>query len=134
MNRLRLAARPLAFCMLDATITLIGQPEAYWAGDLLAAREANPLGRWLLHLDPLAFIAGVVGSLAVYALLLTRLPANLARVAAFAILFLHAVGASTWLLHWGISGYIAAVLLLLAGSRVLAHAWQMPECRPSHVP
>jgi hypothetical protein len=127
MNRFRLGVGPLAFCLLDATLTLFGQPEAYWSGDLLAAREANPLGRWLLHLDPLAFVAGAAGSLALYALLLVRLPENQARVTAFAILFLYAVGASTWLLRWGMPGYTMAVLLLLAASRVLVHAWQRPQ-------
>jgi hypothetical protein len=124
MNRTLLCAGPLAFCLLDATLTLLGQGEAYWSGDRLAAREANPLGLWLLHLNPVAFVGGAAISLALYALLLTWLPANLARVAAFAILFLHAVGAATWLLRWGIAGYLMAVLLLLAGSRVLAHCWQ----------
>jgi hypothetical protein len=126
MSRFRLCAGPLAFCLLDATLTLLGQSEAYWSGDWLAAREANPLGLWLLHLHPIAFVAGVAVSLAIYALALTWLPANLARVAAFAILFLHAVGASTWLVRWGIAGYPMAVLLLLAGSRILALCWQKP--------
>jgi hypothetical protein len=127
MNRLRLCAGPLAFCLLDATLTLHGQPEVYWLGDFLAAREANPVGRWLLHLGPTPFIAGVAGLLLLYMLLLTRLSANLARVAAFAILFPHALGASTWAVSWGIPGYVLAVLVLLAGSRVLAYGWQRPE-------
>jgi hypothetical protein len=124
MNRLRLSAGPLTFCVLDATLTLIGQPEAYWTGDRLAAREANPLGLWLLHLDPLAFVAGVGVALGVYALLLVRAPVNLARVIAFVILFLHAVGAATWLVRLGVSGYVLAVLLLLVASRVLVFGWQ----------
>jgi hypothetical protein len=124
MDRLRLCAGPLGFCLLDATLTLLGQPAAYWGGDLLAAREANPAGLWLLHLHPLAFPAGVLTSLSLYALLLARLPANLARVAAFLILFLHGVGASTWLLRGGAAGYMLAALLLLAASWVLERCWR----------
>jgi hypothetical protein len=124
MSRLRLCAAPLAFCLLDATLTLLGQPEAYWSGDRLAAREANPLGLWLLWLHPLGFAAGVATSLLLYALLLTWSPPNLARVLAFAILFLHGVGASTWLLRWGAVGYLLAVLLLLTASWLLERCWQ----------
>ncbi len=127
MNRLRLSAVPLAFCVLDATLTLCGQGEAYWSGDFLAAREANPVGLWLLHAGPLVFVAGIGVLLSMYALLLTRLPTNLARVAAFAILFPHALGACTWIVPLGVPGYFLAVVLLLVGSRLLAYAWQRPE-------
>jgi hypothetical protein len=127
MNRPRLSAGPLTFCVLDATLTLCGQPHAYWSGDLLTAREANPVGLWLLHAGPLAFVAGMAGLLSMYVLLLMRLPVNLARVAAFAILFPHALGACSWIVPLGIPGYVLAVLLLFAGSRLLAYAWQRPE-------
>jgi hypothetical protein len=124
MNRLRLCAGPLCFCLLDATLTLAGQPEAYWTGDRLAAREANPLGRWLLYVDPLAFLAGVGLSLGLYAAALALAPPSAARVLAFVILFAHALGASTWLVRWGLAGYLLAALVLLAASRVLGHGWQ----------
>jgi hypothetical protein len=130
MSRIRLCVGPLTFCILDATFTLIGQPEAYWSGDFLSAREANPLGRWLLHVQPLAFVVGVTASLALYALLLVRLPANLARVAAFLILFFHSVGASTWLLRWGILGNALAVLLLLGASRTATVALRTSSAAP----
>jgi hypothetical protein len=124
MTRLRLCAAPLAFCLLDATLTLAGQPAAYWRGDRLAAVEFNPPGRWLLQLHPAAFAAGVAASLALYGLLLARLPPNAARALAFVILYLHAVGASTWLLPLGPPGWLLAVGLLLAASWLLGDAWQ----------
>jgi hypothetical protein len=92
-------------------------------------REANPLGGWLIHLHPLAFVAGVSVALVLYALLLRLAPANVARVLCFVILFGHAVGASTWLVRdrGGAAGYLLAALLLLAASRVLGYCWQQRE-------
>ncbi len=124
MNRARLSVGPIACCLLDATLTLAGQPEAYWSGDRLMAMEANPLARVLLHLDPFAFVAGVAAALVLYTALLSLLPDNLARVLAFVIVFAHTIAAGSWLLHWGAMGYLSAVLLLVVASRVLAYGWQ----------
>ena len=59
-----------------------------------------------------------------YAALLALAPPSVARVLAFAILFGHAVGASTWLVRWGAPGWLLAALLLLLASRVLSYGWQ----------
>jgi hypothetical protein len=105
-------------------VTLGCQPEGYWSGDRLAAREANPLGLWLLRWHLLGFAGGAVALLGLYALLLVRLPANLARVAAFVILFGHSVWVATWLVRGGVAGTVVAMVLLLAATWVLDWCWR----------
>ena len=56
-------------------------------------------------------------------LLLLRLPLNLARVAAFLILFFHAVAAGTWMLQLGWSGYLLALGWLVLASWALGWCW-----------
>lgn len=86
---------------LDATLTLSGQPEAYWLGDSSQVNEGSPDFNALLMIDPLAFVFGAVGWLAIVAFLLTLLPRNLAFSVSAIVTIGHSVGASTWLLHRG---------------------------------
>jgi hypothetical protein len=41
---LRLCLPPFAFALLDAGMTLLGQPSSYWQGDFSTALEWNPVG------------------------------------------------------------------------------------------
>jgi hypothetical protein len=102
--------------ILDVALTVAGQPDAYWAGNRLAAREANPLATWLLHVHPAAFLVGAGGLLVVYVGVISWLPINLARVAAFVLLVLHALGAARWLARHGWPGLLAGALLLAGAS------------------
>jgi hypothetical protein len=49
---------PVALCLLDATLTLTGQTEFYWAGDYSQVNEGSPTFHQLLSIHPLAFVAG----------------------------------------------------------------------------
>lgn len=86
---------------LDATLTLSGQPEAYWLGDSSQVNEGSPDFKALLAIDPLAFVLGAVGWLGIVALLLILLPRSLAFSVSAIVTIGHSVGASTWLLHRG---------------------------------
>jgi hypothetical protein len=114
----------VSLCLLDAGLTLFGQPDDYWSGDRLSAAEANPLGLWLLLWHPLAFVAGVAASILLYLVLLSTTPANLARGFAFVVVFLHALGASTWLVRWGVPGYLLAATLFVTSAQALEDGWQ----------
>ena len=126
-RRVRLWIAPIGFCAVDAAVTLVGQGPAYWSGERGEAHEANPMGLWLLHQHPLAFVVGLVASLAFYVLLMERLPGNLARLAAFVILFLHAVGGATWFVRLGVVGYALAVGWLMLASWLLSWSWREPR-------
>jgi hypothetical protein len=123
-RRTRLWVGPVLLGLLDVGLTMAGQPPAYWAGDRLAAHEANPLAAWLLHAHPAAFAVAAAGLLAGYVVLIERLPSSLARVAAFVILFLHALGASSWLARHGLPGLVAAAALLAAASWLVGWSWR----------
>src|SRR5262245_15517608 len=124
LRRVRLWLVPVAFCAVDVTATLLGQPSDYWAGQRDQVREANPVADAILRWHPLAFVVGAVALMGVYVLLIERLPRNLARVASFVIVFLHAVGAATWFVRLGVVGYALAVGWLLLGSLLLSWAWR----------
>jgi hypothetical protein len=123
-RRVRLWIGPVLMCAVDAVVTLLGQPESYWDGARHSAKESNPFGLWLLHIHPSAFVAGVMVSILGYVLLIERLPKNLARVASFLLLFLHALGAASWFIAHGILGLTAAVLWLLFASWLLGWSWK----------
>jgi hypothetical protein len=124
LRRTRLWIVPVWFCAVDAAVTLVGQSSAYWSGERGEAYEANPLGLCLLWLHPLAFAGGAAASLLLYVLLIERLPQNLARLASFVILFLHALGAATWFVRLGLIGYAVAAGWLLIASWLLGWSWR----------
>ena len=124
LRRVRLWIAPASFCAVDAAVTLVGQSPAYWSGERGEAFEANPLGLWLLWLHPLAFAGGAAASLMLYVLLIERLPINLARLASFVILFLHALGAATWFVRLGVIGYAVAAGGMLIASWLLGWSWR----------
>jgi hypothetical protein len=127
-RRVRLWVAPIVCCALDAALTLIGQPDAYWAGERGEANEANPLGRLLLHWHPLAFAAGALAAMLFYALLLERLPWNLSRVTSFVILFSHSMAAAMWcVVLFDLLGYVIATAWLLLASWLLGWSWRDPQ-------
>src|SRR4051794_27046312 len=110
-GRLWLAMPPLLLCALDGLLTLTGQPAAYWAGDFTAARELNPLFDLLLRQHPIAFLTGLAVWLTVLALAVLLLPRRLAFLAAFAGAFGHTWGATSWVVAFGVVGWLLAVLM-----------------------
>jgi hypothetical protein len=85
--------------------------------------EANPPFLWLLRLHPLAFAAGVLAWLALLASLVLLLPQGLAKALAFVALFAHTLGAGSWLVHAGGSGWLACVGLFVLAQLVLEVTW-----------
>jgi hypothetical protein len=122
-HRLGFCLAPALFCLLDAGLTLHGQPAAYWAGQFGQAVEANPPFLWLLRLHPLAFAAGVLGWLVLLGSLVLLLSAGLARALAFVALFAHTLGAASWLVDAGGSGWLACVGLFVMARLALETIW-----------
>ncbi len=89
---------PIPFCLLDASLTLIGQSADYWGGDYARVNEASPTFNHLLAIHPLAFLAGIAVWLGVVVGFLLLVPDTLALIASIAVVFGHTIGAASWLL------------------------------------
>ena len=97
-NRLLgLCLPPLAFCTLDATLTLLGQSADYWAGNHVRANEASPTFSQLLQSHPAAFVVGNLMWAAMFVGLILLLPDALALIVSIVVTVGHTFGAATWL-------------------------------------
>jgi hypothetical protein len=88
------------FWALDVTVTLVGQHAGYWQGYYWEATEGSPTFFQLLTIHPLAFVAGSIAWLAVFAALIVLLPDTLALMLSLAVAFAHTAGALTWIRQW----------------------------------
>jgi hypothetical protein len=111
---------PLLFCGLDLSLTLLGQPPEYWAGDYRLVNEASPTFHDLLAYHPLAFLAGEVVWVALFTGLILLLPETLALIACIAIVFGHTAGAASWIVWRFELGYPICHGLFLLSAIVLA--------------
>ena len=87
---------PVTLAMLDGSVTLIGQPAAYW-GDHSRVLEGTPGFRILLAHSPAAFIAGhIVWQLAFVGMILL-LPSTPALAVCLMFTLGHTIGAFSWI-------------------------------------
>jgi hypothetical protein len=88
---------PVLLAALDGSVTLMGQPDAYWEGDYSRALEGTPGFRILLTHGPLAYVAGLsVWALAFVGMILL-LPSTLALAACLLFTLGHTIGAFSWI-------------------------------------
>lgn len=114
-------------CLLasaDVGLTLSGQPAGYWQGEWHVADEANPLGRWLLHVHPLALGLTVPAEMALAGILLVVWPTQRSSRFVVVLAALHALGAASWLTRSGPLGCVSACLFLAVTLRLAARLWQ----------
>ena len=134
-NRLLgLCLPPLLFCLLDASVTLLGQSAAYWAGDYLRVNEGSPTFNHLLQIHPLVYVAGIVVWIAIFVGIILLSPDILALIFSIAVTFGHAAGAATWLLWQFHYAYQAVNGLLLVSAVLLGlgirYGWRaVPSCQ-----
>ena len=103
---------------LDGGLTLLGQPAAYWHGNLSAVNEANPVGIWFLNYGPKAFTLALTGWAGLVLLLSSALPGLLGRAFYGAVLLGHAAGALSWA-SYRAKGVLHAGAVRLGGSALL---------------
>ena len=83
--------------LFDAIITIKGQREEYWDGNLNMANEGNPIGNFMMkhHVSGIFVVCGLwfilIGILGYY------LPKKIARVFLLFVLMAHSWGASSWI-------------------------------------
>ncbi|WP_020472606.1 hypothetical protein [Zavarzinella formosa] len=112
------------FFAIDVILTLIGQPEEYWAGDYSTANEINPLAFLILTRSPWLFagLSVVWGAILGVVVLWWRHPWTgwLAAGVAFA----HVLGGGTWIIRAGPWGWGLAVIYLALASRFSRWCWR----------
>jgi len=131
---LGLCLTPLLICALDYMLTLLGQSDAYWAGDYQRVNEASPMFNYLLQIHPAAFIAGMAVWMTVFVGLILLLPDTLALIVSIAVAFGHSAGAATWLWWRFEYGYQAVNGMILAVAALLGlgirYGWRAaPSCQ-----
>ena len=101
---LGLCLAPVLLCVLDNTLTLVGQSSQYWAGNYGCVNEGSPTFCQLLQIHPAAFIAGGAIWIMVFVGGILLLPGTLALILSIAVTFGHTAGAASWLyfrFHYG---------------------------------
>ena len=109
---------------LDATFTLIGQPDSYWAGDRRTANEANPIARHLLVADPWLFGALAVAWAAILGFVVILWEHPLSTALGMLLAFAHALGGASWLLRSGDWGLALAGGYLVLASQFCFACWR----------
>lgn len=127
-KRTLICAPPVVMVVVDAALTLWGQAPEYWSGGYSFVREDNPIAYWFLQLHPIVFVLGVILWTVSFTAAIHRLPIKLARVTAFALMFGHALGASSWLWQWRF-GPVAVLGLFLAARALDRLIWDSPDDR-----
>src|SRR5262245_10678922 len=94
---LGLCVVPILLATLDGSITLYGQPSAYWAGDHSKVLEGTPGFRILLTYGPAAFVAGEAIWILAFVGLILMLPSTLALAVCLQFTLGHTTGAFSWL-------------------------------------
>jgi len=121
---------PAFFSCVDAGLTLLGQPLAYWQ-DYSQAAEMAPQFAFLMKIHPMVFVAGVGIWILGYSLLIRFTPRWPSLVISLTFLLGHAFGAITWLLYYYRMNYFFIFLLFPMLAAVVVLIVRM-EKRPNH--
>ena len=112
-NKLWLCLPFILVFLCDGSITLYGQPEAYWAGNYSLANEAFPAFNWALQQHPLVFVLQSLCWVTVFCLLILMLPDFASEVLSFALVQGHTWGVMTWLVYTLQLNYYLCLLYFL---------------------
>jgi hypothetical protein len=144
---LALCLPPILVWSVDCTLTLVGQPEAYWARSgaqrtdgitslhsyPAPVNEVNPTSRFLLARHPLAYIGGTVLEMLLLCSLILLLPSPLALITCLAATLGHTWGATTWIARFqhgfqiGNGFFLFVAVVLTAGIQTW-YARGQPAC------
>jgi hypothetical protein len=122
-RKLLLCIAPISLCLLDQTVTLIGQSSQYWGGDYAVGKEGNPLYLRLLQQHPLAFEAGILAWILLFCAVICFAPRRAALAISVAIVLGHAWGASSWICYRLVHGYWIVIGLYLVSGIIIAWTW-----------
>jgi hypothetical protein len=118
-----LCVAPAGVCFLDAAVTLIFQPPAYWDGRFDQVNEISPIDRWMLVQHPLVFVAWVATWISLFSVTIRCLPTPISLIVALALVLGNASGASSWI-GWRIPhGFWITYVMYLAIAALIVITW-----------
>lgn len=85
--------------LVDAGITLAGQPGSYWAGNRQSANEAFPVFYWALSIGPWAFVLLCLAWFSAFSALIAFMPHPVSAILSLALVNGHTWGSMTWLVY-----------------------------------
>ena len=88
---------PVLLAALDGSVTLAGQPAAYWEGDHSRVLEGTPGFRILLTHGPDAYIAGLMVWVLAFVGMILLLPSTPALAVCLMFTLGHTIGAFSWI-------------------------------------
>ena len=123
-SRLWLCLPVILTCLMDAAVTLSGQPAAYWTSSYRVVNEANPLSYWFLTMHPVVFVLYSIYVLLIVCLLIIALP----EIASKTISVFYTIGSAKAIYYWMVGtlhkGFWVSNLLLIIPAIVLVYAFE----------
>ncbi len=111
----------------DITMTLAGQPAAYWQGNYQSAIEANPLAAFLLHLGPMVFLGLAILWICAITMLVVSWRSWVTNWLAIGLTVGHALGGSSWFLRIGPWGILGSIAFLYLTSTIAGRYWSQAK-------
>ena len=121
-SRLWLCLPIIVTDLMDATVTLLGQPPDYWKGSYNLVSEFNPIARWFMFIHPLGAVIYILLDIAAISFLIVVLPLMLSKVlSAF-----WAIGSAKAIYNWLVGplhmGWWFSNLVILIPTIILVYA------------
>lgn len=116
-----LCVAPAVACALDASLTLVFQPETYWTGGFAAVNEISPIDRWMLMQHPIAFAVWVATWIVAFSVVIRCLSARVGMAVAITLILGNVSGAYSWVswrvpagfwVSFGMNVFIAALVVV----------------------
>ncbi|HLJ92179.1 MAG TPA: hypothetical protein VKU02_03205 [Gemmataceae bacterium] len=123
----QLLIAPVVVHLVDAGLTLWGQPRGYWQPGRMQVNELSPEANRLLHIHPAAFLGGTAGWIVVYSSLILLLPRLPAMVIGATVTIGHTVWGCSWIQAYCPHYYQACNLFCLVPALIIASTFTCPE-------
>jgi hypothetical protein len=126
---------PIIFTdLVDATVTMLGQPAAYWQGSYELVNEFNPFARWFLAIPPMGIVVYVILDIAVISMLIIFLPLMMSKT----LSVFWAIGSAKAIYNWLVGplqmGWWFSNLVILIPTVILVYAFDKASAPQLNAP
>jgi hypothetical protein len=115
--------------IFDHVLTLMGQSNAYWAGDYTIVNELNMLANWFLRIHPFAFVLFSIIVFFLYAAIIVIIPLKFAKTLSIYLVMAHTYGGFHWLKYTFNVEYSIRFGLLIIPTVLLMYVFEKVDSR-----